>query len=103
MICGSLDHPLVNCLKNQQRESAPQQMNKDVSKQVNEGGNGSRALARTYAIYEQPSSESTRVIEGENFEILLRGRECENPKNFLILFYFFEYIFFLLYRIAFIS
>ena len=36
--------------------------------------------ARTYAIYEQPFSKLTRVIEGENFEneILLRGKGCEN-------------------------
>ena len=35
------------------------------------------------------------INQGENFEneILLRGKECEDPKLFYILFYFFEYVF----------
>ena len=44
------------------------------------------SMARTYAICGLPSSESTRVIEGENFkyEILLRGRGYENLEILLI-------------------
>ena len=72
----------------QPRESSAQRLDGTKPKQLYERGNRTKVPAKVYALDNQQAPESSEATEGKNFEdeISLRGRECDDWKNFHIFF-----------------